>query len=347
MTSSKPTSHPIRKILIIVFSVIVVILISASLYLYSRVNMPFPGSEKVRIYLPSGMTEPEIKDYFISTLGYDYGSRVFGLWEFFKGNPQRSRGSYVLHPGMKAYRAAKMIATGSQTPIKFTFNNIRLLPSLAGRAGRVFEADSAEFMNAIASVLSAKGYSKEEFPAAFLPNTYEFYWTTSAEDVIKELNAVRDRTWNNEREAKAQALGLTPNQVTTIASIVEEETSKADERPRIARLYINRIKNNMKLQADPTVKYAIGDFSIRRITGKHLAVESPYNTYQNIGLPPGPIRIPEISTIDAVLNAPEHHYLYMCAKDDFSGYHNFATDYATHMQNARRYQRALNARGIK
>ncbi len=165
--------------------------------------------------------------------------------------------------------------------------------------------------------------------------------------MVRRLLDYRNRFWSKERRSKAASLGLTPSQVATIASIVEEETAKADEKPKVARLYLNRLKKGIKLQADPTVKFATGDFTLRRITGKHLAIESPYNTYKVNGLPPGPIRIPAAATIDAVLNAPKHDYIYMCAKEDFSGYHNFASDYATHMANARRYQAELNRRGIR
>ena len=157
----------------------------------------------------------------------------------------------------------------------------------------------------------------------------------------------RNRFWDKSRRSKAARLGLTPAEVATIASIVEEETAKTDEKPKVARLYLNRLQKGIKLQADPTVKFASGDFSLRRITGKHLAIESPYNTYKISGLPPGPIRVPASSTLDAVLNAPNHNYIYMCAKEDFSGYHNFASDYATHQANARRYQAELNRRGIR
>ena len=155
------------------------------------------------------------------------------------------------------------------------------------------------------------------------------------------------RFWTDERRAKARKLGLTPVGVATLASIVEEETAKADERPRVARLYLNRLNKGIKLQADPTVKFAIGDFAIRRISGRMLKTPSPYNTYIVVGLPPGPIRLVETATIDGVLDAPQHPYIYMCAKEDFSGYHNFATDYKSHIANARRYQAELNKRNIR
>ncbi len=164
---------------------------------------------------------------------------------------------------------------------------------------------------------------------------------------MEKLVGIRDNFWTKERLDKAAKLGLTPVEVATIASIVEEESNKKDERPMIARLYINRVKQGMKLQADPTVKFATGNFALRRITGKHLRTDSPYNTYKNVGLPPGPIRVPNAATLDAVLNAPEHNYIYMCAKEDFSGRHNFAADYATHRKNAKKYQAALNRRGIR
>ncbi|MDE7125694.1 MAG: endolytic transglycosylase MltG, partial [Muribaculaceae bacterium] len=173
------------------------------------------------------------------------------------------------------------------------------------------------------------------------------YWTASPAAIVENLVDVRDRFWNDSRSAKARAIGLTPAQVATVASIVEEETAKADERPLVARLYLNRLEKGMPLQADPTVKFSLGEFGLRRITGAHLKVESPYNTYKYKGLPPGPIRIADRSAIDDVLDAPRHNYIYMCAKEDFSGYHNFATDYASHANNARRYRQALDRRGIK
>ena len=177
--------------------------------------------------------------------------------------------------------------------------------------------------------------------------SYEFYWTATADDVVARLLAERNNFWSDERRSEAAALGLTPVKVAIICSIAEEETNKRDERATVGRLYLNRLRAGMKLQADPTVKFALGDFALRRILNKHLQVNSPYNTYKVTGLPPGPIRMPERRTMADFLAEPDNNYLYMCAKEDFSGRHNFARDYATHQANARRYQQALNQRGIK
>ncbi len=310
------------------------------------VSMPFSAEEPVRIYIPGGASCEDIRGILESSTGAGYGGRVYMLWKKMDGTPTRSHGSYVIDPGMSAVSAARMILQGRQTPVRLTFNNIRLMSQLAARVGRVMEADSAGFMAALTEELS-DAYSKAEYPAAFVPDTYEFYWTAPASDIVDLLVAHRNSVWTPERQKKAETKGLTPVQVATVASIVEEETVKADERPKVAALYLNRLKKGMKLQADPTVKYAIGDFSLRRITGRHLAVESPYNTYRIAGLPPGPIRIPELSAIDAVLDAPATDNLYMCAREDFSGYHNFTSSYARHLENARRYQAALDRRGIK
>ena len=209
------------------------------------------------------------------------------------------------------------------------------------------EIDSADFAAAADSLLPAKGFRPAEYAAAFMPDTYEYYWTAGAERVINSMLDARNRFWNQERLDKANRLGLTPAQVAIVASIVEEETARTDERPMVARLYLNRLAKGMKLQADPTVKFALGDFGLRRILARHLTVDSPYNTYKIDGLPPGPIRIVEGSSIDAVLDAPAHSYIYMCARADFSGYHDFATSYDRHRINAARYQRALDSRGIQ
>jgi UPF0755 protein len=193
---------------------------------------------------------------------------------------------------------------------------------------------------------SSIGYTEETLPALFIPNTYEVYWDISLEEFIERLQKENALFWNNERLNKANTLGMSKEEVVTLASIVDSETANNGEKPRVAGLYINRLKKGMLLQSDPTVIFATKDFTIRRVLNHHLQTESPYNTYKYKGLPPGPIRIPSIAGIDAVLNYEKHNYIYMCAKEDFSGTHNFASTYSAHLANARRYTKALTARGI-
>lgn len=307
----------------------------------------YDGDDEPWVYIPEGTSQKAVGDTLVSRLGVGFGRKVYNLWRIQGGDSARAHGAYRVGRSESALRFSRRIAKGMQTPVNVTFNNIRTMPQLAERIASRLEMSAADFSKAMADTLSRRGYAKPEFPAAFLPDTYSFYWTVKSGDLVAKLLAHRDDFWNAERCGKAARLGLTPSQVATVASIVEEETSKTDEMPAIARLYINRVKKGMKLQADPTVKYSIGDFSIRRITLPMLSTVSPYNTYRNAGLPPGPIRIPEASTLDAVLDAPEHNFLFMCAREDFSGYHNFAADYATHQANARRYQAELNRRNIR
>ena len=181
----------------------------------------------------------------------------------------------------------------------------------------------------------------------FIPNTYEFYWTTTAEVFMQRMNTEYLKFWSESRKAKAAELGYSPEEISILASIVEKETNKNDEKPAIAGVYLNRLKYNWRLQADPTVVYAWGDFSIRRVLNLHKRIDSPYNTYVYYGLPPGPICIPSIASIDAVLNRQDHNYLFFCAKDDFSGYHVFAATNAQHAINANKYRKALDDRNIR
>lgn len=295
----------------------------------------------------AGENNVELNDSLINSLGEDYGTRVYRLWYLMGGDASVSQGAYKIKSGMSAFAVARKIKNNHQTPVKVVFNSVRTMDKLAERVAKNMKFSKNDFLSACDSVLKMEGYKKEEYPAVFFPDSYEFYWNASTESVVRKFLSYYNKFWNNERTQKAKVLGLTPMQVSVIASIVEEETNKVDERPLVARLYINRLDKNMKLQADPTVKFALGDFSLRRINHSHLEIKSPYNTYKNYGLPPGPIRVVSKKTLESVLNAPKHNYLYMCAKEDFSGYHNFAVDYATHMANARRYQAELNRRKIK
>lgn len=303
--------------------------------------------EAAWVHIATDSDDKQVEDSLRSALGYEFGEKVAKLWRLQRRSAKIASGAYRITTGDNAMAVSRRLLHGMQTPVKVTFNNIRTLGQLASRVSSYLEIDSAAFLAACDSILPAQGFAKAEYPAAFVPDSYEFYWNASAPTVVKRLLDYRNQLWSDDRRARAKAQGLTPAEVATIASIVEEETGKKDERPVVARLYMNRLKKGMLLQADPTVKFAIGDFGLRRILNRHLEVESPYNTYKHAGLPPGPIRIPTAATIDAVLDAPQHNYLYMCAKEDFSGYHNFATDYGAHMQNARKYQNALNRKGIK
>lgn len=333
-----------RNAMVIFIAALAVIIFggAAAMFLFEG----YGGDDRPRITIGRDADNAEVKNRLTSQFGAAFGTKVYELWRLQGGDAAKAHGSYCVEPGESAVKLARRMAKGRQTPVSLTFNNIRTIDQLAERLSRQLELGPDEVKAAMETLLPAKGFDKAAFPAAFLPDTYEVYWTVSGTELVEKLSSERSRFWNDERRAKARRLGLTPVEVATIASIVEEETSRRDEMGKVARLYLNRVGRKMKLQADPTVKFAIGDFSIRRITAPMLRTSSPYNTYMAPGLPPGPIRVAAASTIDAVLDAPAHNYLYMCAKEDFSGYHNFAADYATHQANARRYQAELDRRNI-
>ena len=258
-------------------------------------------------------------------------------------------GRYAIKPSDNMRYLHRRLSMGYQTPVRLTIGSVRTLDRMARNVARQLMIDSTEvaaLFNDTAYIHSI-GYSKETLPALFIPNTYEVYWDMSAEDFMKRMQKEHKAYWNEERMQKAQAIGLTPVEVATLASIVEEETANQAEKPMVAGLYINRLKKGMLLQADPTVKFSMQDFGLKRILYKHLEVDSPYNTYKHAGLPPGPIRVPSYQGLESVLNYTKHNYLYMCAKEDFSGTHNFAVNSAQHAANARKYQQALNRKGIR
>jgi UPF0755 protein len=232
--------------------------------------------------------------------------------------------------------------------MNLTIGNQRTKEKLAGYLGKQLMIDSAEIAKQLldSAFCAQLGYKEETVICLFIPDTYQIYWDISLDKFFKRMQKEHSRFWNSERLAKAKSIGFTPEEVVTIASIVEEETNNNAEKPMVAGLYINRLHASMPLQADPTIKFALQDFGLRRIMNNHLNINSPYNTYRNIGLPPGPIRIPSVKGIDSVLNYTRHDYIYMCAKEDFSGTHNFAANYAEHMANARKYWQALNQRNI-
>ena len=258
-------------------------------------------------------------------------------------------GRYAIKPTDNMRYLHRRLSMGYQTPIKLTVGSVRTLDRIARNTARQLMVDSCEIANILndTAYISKLGFTPETLPALFIPNTYEVYWNMSSEDFMQRMLKEHKAFWNEKRLKQAEAIGLTPIEVATLASIVEEETANQAEKPMVAGLYINRLKKGMLLQADPTVKFSLQEFGLKRILFKHLEVDSPYNTYKYAGLPPGPIRIPSYQGLESVLNYTKHNYIYMCAKEDFSGTHNFAVTSAQHAANARKYQQALNRRGIR
>jgi UPF0755 protein len=256
-------------------------------------------------------------------------------------------GKYDIKKGSSTLAIIRMLRNGQQTPVNLIITKLRTKEDLARLAGNKFEFDSADMIRYIQTDLINKGDADTNTALAYvLPDTYTFFWNTTPEKVFKKLSDETNKFWTAERQQKAQAKGLTPVQAYTLASIVEEETNAQAEKGNIASVYLNRIKIGMPLQADPTVKFALKDFGLRRIYEKHLMTESPFNTYRNRGLPPGPICTPTKKTIDAVLNAPTTNYIYFVASPQFNGTHEFSATYTEHLQKAKAYQQALNQRGI-
>ena len=258
-------------------------------------------------------------------------------------------GRYVISPGMSNQYIIRMIANGWQTPAKVTLRGyIKTLDRLAAFLGRNFEADSAAFATVLkdTAMIDSLGFLPETFIGMFIPNTYEFYWTSSPRNVVMRFKKEYETFWSGERDRLAREIGLDRNEVMTLASIVIGETNNAGEMPKIAGVYMNRLHRGMRLQACPTVIYAHLDTEpgLRHLLHRHLQIDSPYNTYRIKGLPPGPIAIPTVTAIDAVLNYEKSSYLYFCAKPEFDGTHNFATTYSQHKANSRAYNKAYRER---
>jgi UPF0755 protein len=258
-------------------------------------------------------------------------------------------GRYLLKDGMNNNELVNLLRSGRQTPVNVVFNNVRTKEEFAGKIANQIELDSIQILEAMldTAFLNPLGLDAFTVSSLFIPNTYEFYWNTTVTSFLSRMVAEHHHFWNDSRQLKAKRLNLTNEEVVTLASIVEKETLQKSEQPIVAGLYLNRLKKGMKLQSDPTIIFAIGDFSIRRVLKKDLKYDSPYNTYKYKGLPIGPISFPSVRAIDAVLNYQKHDYLFMCAKEDFSGYHNFAQTAFKHYANAAKYRKALNDRNIK
>jgi UPF0755 protein len=267
----------------------------------------------------------------------------------FKDLPSRVKsGHYRMEPGISLNRMINKFAGGLQDPVNVTFHNTRTLAQMAGKVSKQLEADSIAIMKYLndSSFMDSINTSRQELPGYFIPNTYEFYWNTGAKEFVKRMLQEHDDFWNRKRRKQASDIGLTPNEISTLASIVQEETNQQEEMDRIAGVYINRLEKGMLLQADPTLKYAWQDWSMRRVLNRHKTIDSPYNTYKYKGLPPGPISMPEPRVIDKVLQYEKHDYIFFVARPDNSGLHDFSKTLGEHVNKARKYHRKLNRERI-
>ena len=343
-----------KKLALSLTAFLVIIAASVGWYYYNLIfvkdNVTLEKGKETYLFIPTNADYGRVKQALL-TNGFLIDEASFDWVAQLKKYPQNVKaGKFKLREGMTNNELVNLLRlSANQTPVKITFTSQTQLTELAALIDQKLEADSAAFMALIQSRESEEkwGINDTTWYAHFIPNTYEFFWNTSALEFMERMQKERSNFWNADRLKKAKDKGLSTLEAVTLASIVQAETRKRDEMPKVAGLYLNRLETGMKLQADPTVKFAVGDPSLRRIYYKHLEVESPYNTYKNKGLPPGPISMPATTAVDAVLNAKNHNYIYMCARPDYSGYHNFAASYQQHLANRRKYTAFLRQQGIR
>ena len=307
------------------------------------------SGETSYLYIDGNDTEDSVMAK-IDTIGASRQTAGLSLLRFFFGTKDGVRtGRYEIRSDMNALTLFRILRNGMQTPVRLTIPSVRTPEKMAAFLGRKLMTDSLSFIQALQDsvVCASYGFAPHTMMALFVPNTYEVYWDIPIDRFLTRMKKEYETFWNDERLALAEKAGLSPVEVVTLASIVDEETANGGEKPRIAGMYLNRLRCGMPLQADPTVKFAWKRFELKRIYHNLLTIDNPYNTYRYEGLPPGPIRVPSVEGVDAVLHHETHNYLYMCAKEDFSGTHNFAATYAEHKQNARRYTEALNRMKVK
>ncbi|MCF8233823.1 MAG: endolytic transglycosylase MltG [Bacteroidales bacterium] len=337
----------------LLFLILVALVVGYMLYrVMYHPNVWLGEKEEVSVYIPHGTDFNEVKSILYSN-GMIVNRRNFEWLAKQKEYPANIKpGHYVIEQGMNNNDLINMLRAGKQTPVQVVFNNINTLEELAGKVSLQLELDSATLIGLLkdSALLSKYNLQPETAASLFIPNTYEFYWTTGADEFIERMQREYNKFWSEGRKSKAKELELSIPEIVTLASIVEKETNKEEEKDEIAGVYMNRLTRGWLLQADPTLKYILeyqmGDEEIRRVLKRDKEIESPYNTYKYGGLPPGPICLPSISSIDAVLNYDDHSYFYFCAKDDLSGYHVFSKNLNQHNLNARKYQRALDDQNI-
>jgi UPF0755 protein len=311
-------------------------------------NIFTPGKKPFYLYIPTGSCIDDVFAiiYKANLVKHKHSFEWVAERKNYKNHVNPGR--YKIHNRMSNNELINMLRAGIQEPVKVVINNIHSINELAKSVSRQIEPDETQILALLNDeiYLASLGFNKYSVIGMFIPDTYEFWWNTSARGFVERMKKEYDKFWNFERTLKARQINLSRNEIITLASIIAYETSKPEEYRRIAGVYINRLNKGIKLQADPTVKYALGNMKIKRVLTKQTTINSPYNTYMYYGLPPGPICLPSIKTIDAVLDYEKHDFLYFCAKEDFSGYHNFARTLDQHNRNARLYQRALNQRRI-
>ncbi len=338
-----------KKILVLVIVVFTVMLSSFGFYTYQILFTPNIMVDQQGRYFAiyDGTTFKELQNRLESERIVN-NLMAFSLVARIKGYDKEIKpGMYYMEKDMNNINAINMLRAGRQIPVKLTFNAARRLEDLTTRLTNTLQIDSADIAPLLYSdsVSTSYGFDSLNFIGMFIPNTYEVYWTISAKELLDRMNLEYKRFWNEQRLRKAEEIGLTPQEVSTLASIVESETNMNDEKAKLAGVYMNRLKRGIPLQADPTLVFALGK-DVRRVINSDKYIESPYNTYKYKGLTPGPIKMPTIPGIESVLNHEQHNYLYFCANADFSGYHVFAKTLTEHNRNAAKFQRALNQRGI-
>ncbi len=340
-----------RRKALLYISIAVILVLFSGILLFYRIFYGMtinPGEKRVILYIPDNSYYKEVLDTLYRRLEIDHPKTFEWLAEKKHYPGMVKPGRYVIDHEMTYTALINLLRSGRQSPVNVTFNNIRTLNELAGKIGKQISADSLGIIGYLSEPdnFTKDGFTRENLISLFIPNTYQFFWNTSAKGFYSRMLKEYNKFWNDDRKAKARAENLTQVQVAILASIIDDEVSKSDEKPRIAGVYLNRLRRGMPLQACPTIKFALNDWTITRVLKAYLQVESPYNTYRHTGFPPGPIGCPTIEGLDAVLNAEKHDYLYFAAKADFSGYHNFSRTLSEHNRYAAEYQRELNRRKI-
>ena len=331
-----------KKQTIIILSIVAIILIIGIVCGFSLLNKKVKNNESVSLYIYPSENYENVLEKLEKNGVIEKNERAFSIFSKVKKIENNIKsGHYVIEPKTSQVDLVRTLANGLQTPVKLVINKVRLKQDFAKKIANQLMLSENDILLAIDNRENSQNLFDN-----IVCNTYEVYWNISAEKLLERLEKEANKWWENQSN-QLEKIGLSRHEVVVLASIVEEETNKNEEKPTIAGVYINRLKKDMLLQADPTVKYAVGDFTIKRVMYKHLQTESPYNTYINKGLPPTAICLPNVSSLKAVLNYQKHNYMFFCAKEDFSGYHNFATTPNEHYRNAERYKNALNKLGIK